>query len=62
MGKATGKDSALNKQTLVSRLGVDAARRHLGDIVHDALTALVPFGPEADSLRQAAGYFATREN
>jgi len=62
MGKATRKDAALNKQTLVARLGVDAARRHLGDIVHDAITALTPFGPEADMLRATARYFATREN
>ena len=31
-----------------SSLGVEAARRHLGDMVHDAITALTPFGPEAD--------------
>jgi len=62
MGKATGKDAGRNKQTLVSVLGADAARRHLGDIVHDAITALTPFGPEADALREAARYFATREN
>ncbi len=62
MGKATGKDAGLNKQTLVARLGADAARRHLGDMVHDAITALTPFGPEADTLRAAARYFATREN
>jgi farnesyl diphosphate synthase len=62
MGKATGKDAALGKQTLVARLGADAARRHLGDIVHDAITALTPFGPEADILRETARYVATREN
>jgi farnesyl diphosphate synthase len=62
LGKATGKDAGRNKQTLVSILGVDAAHRHLGDIVHDALTALTPFGPEADTLRDTARYFATREN
>jgi farnesyl diphosphate synthase len=62
MGKATQKDAGLNKQTLVSLLGVDAATRHLGDIVHDAITALTPFGPEATTLRDAARYFATREN
>ena len=62
MGKATGKDAGLNKQTLVSILGADAARTHLGDIVHDAITALTPFGPEATTLREAARYFATREN
>lgn len=62
MGKATGKDADAGKQTLVARIGVEAARRHLGTIVHDAITALTPFGPEADTLREAARYFATREN
>ena len=62
VGKATGKDADAGKQTLVARIGVDAARRHLGTIVHDAITALTPFGPEADTLREAARYFATREN
>jgi farnesyl diphosphate synthase len=62
MGKATQKDAGLNKQTLVSALGIDAARRHLGDVVHDAVTALTPFGAEADTLRAAARYFATREH
>ncbi len=62
MGKATGKDAGMGKQTLIARIGVDAARRHLGTIVHDAITALTPFGPEADTLREAARYFATRES
>ncbi len=62
MGKATGKDAGRSKQTLVASVGVDAARRHLGDVVHDAITALTPFGPEADTLRETARYFATRRN
>ena len=62
MGKATGKDAGAGKQTLVARIGLEAARRHLGDIVHEAITALTAFGPEADTLREAARYFATREN
>ena len=62
VGKATGKDAGRNKQTLVSALGVEAAQRHLGDVVHAAITALTPFGDEATTLRAAARYFATREN
>jgi farnesyl diphosphate synthase len=62
MGKSTGKDAGMGKQTLVARIGVEAARRHLGEIVHDAITALTPFGAEADTLRAAARHFATREN
>jgi farnesyl diphosphate synthase len=62
LGKATGKDAAAKKPTLVARVGLEAARRHLGDIVHDAITALTPFGAEADTLREAARYVAVREN
>ncbi|MEO8883276.1 MAG: polyprenyl synthetase family protein [Devosia sp.] len=62
LGKATGKDAAAGKQTLVARLGVEAAQRRLGDLIHDALTALTAFGPEADGLRATARYFATRES
>lgn len=62
LGKATGKDAGAGKQTLVALIGVDAARRHLGELVHDALTALTPFGPEADGLRATVRFFATREN
>jgi farnesyl diphosphate synthase len=62
LGKATGKDADAGKQTLVGLIGLDAAQRHLGDLVHDALTALLPFGDEADGLRATARYFATRES
>ena len=61
LGKATGKDAKNGKQTLVSRIGIEATRRYLGETIHDALTALTPFGPEADGLRETAKYFATRE-
>lgn len=62
MGKATGKDAGAGKQTLVARIGVEAARRQLAEITHDALGALVPFGAEAEGLRRTAIYFATRES
>jgi len=62
LGKAAGKDEAAGKQTLIARLGIEGARRRLGDLVHDGLTELLVFGPEADGLRQAAHYFAAREN
>jgi farnesyl diphosphate synthase len=61
MGKATGKDAGAGKQTLVSTLGVDGARRRLDTIVTEALSALRTFGPRADGLRATARYFATRE-
>ncbi|WIY52666.1 polyprenyl synthetase family protein [Devosia sp. YIM 151766] len=61
MGKATGKDAGAGKQTLVARLGVEAARQMLDDIVADAISALRTFGPRADGLRATARYFAARE-
>ena len=62
LGKATGKDAEAGKQTLVARIGIEGARRHLGELVHDALSALMAFGPEADGLRATARFFATRES
>jgi farnesyl diphosphate synthase len=62
MGKATGKDQDAGKQTVVSRLGVDGARKMLDATVNEALLALRTFGPKADGLRATARYFATREH
>ncbi len=61
MGKATHKDDARNKPTLVARIGLEAAQHHLGEHIHRALSALAMFGPEADGLRAIARYFAVRE-
>lgn len=62
MGKATGKDAGMGKQTLVAQLGVDAARERLNQIVGEALSALRTFGPRADGLRSTVRYFAAREH
>ena len=62
MGKATGKDAAHGKQTLVAQLGVEGARIRLNQTVNEALSALRTFGPKADGLRATVRYFASREN
>jgi len=62
MGKATGKDAGAGKQTLVARLGVAAAQAHLERIVAAAVAALAPYGAEADGLRAAAHYVASRQS
>jgi farnesyl diphosphate synthase len=62
MGKATGKDAAHGKQTLVAQLGVEGARIRLNQTVNDALSALRTFGPKADGLRATVRYFASREH
>ncbi|MCF6326220.1 MAG: polyprenyl synthetase family protein [Devosiaceae bacterium] len=62
MGKTTGKDAAAKKPTLVARIGLKAAKRHLGDTIHTALSALMMFGPKADDLRATARFFGDRES
>ena len=62
MGKATGKDAAAGKQTLVSQLGLDGARTRLAETVNHAIGCLRTFGPKADGLRATARYFASREH
>ncbi|MHA6688985.1 polyprenyl synthetase family protein [Devosia sp. A449] len=62
MGKATGKDAAKGKQTLVGQLGLDGARARLDQIVNEAVLSLRTFGPKADGLRATARYFASREH
>ena len=60
VGKATGKDAAAHKATLVGVLGPSAARRRLESLVAEAQTALRPFGSQADILKAAARFVATR--
>jgi farnesyl diphosphate synthase len=60
VGKATGKDAAAHKATLVGVLGSTAARRRLESLVAEAQAALGPFGAAADVLRAAARFVATR--
>jgi farnesyl diphosphate synthase len=60
VGKATGKDAAAHKATLVGVLGPAAARRRLDGLIADAQSALAPFGTDGDALRTAARFVATR--
>jgi len=62
VGKATGKDAAAHKATLVSVLGVGEARRQLAELVAEAEAALAPFGPDAAILKAAAHFVAERRN
>jgi farnesyl diphosphate synthase len=61
VGKATGKDAAAHKATLVAVLGPAAARQRLSALVAEAQNALDPFGNDADVLRAAAQFVATRQ-
>jgi farnesyl diphosphate synthase len=59
VGKATGKDA--RKATLVSLMGVDAAKAELAKLEAEALAVLQPFGPRADILRDAAAFVVRRD-
>jgi farnesyl diphosphate synthase len=60
LGKATGKDAAAHKATLVGLLGPSAARDRLDQLVAQAQSALDVFGTRADILKAAAKFVATR--
>jgi farnesyl diphosphate synthase len=60
LGKATGKDAAAGKATLVDVLGPVAAKARLAALVTEAEVALAPFGPDAAVLKAAARFVAER--
>ena len=62
VGKAVGKDLALGKATLVALNGVVATQRELELVVARALDCLAGHGAEADTLRLAARYMASRQS
>jgi len=62
LGKATGKDQAAGKATLVELLGRDQARAKLNDIKTAALDLLAPYGAQANLLQAATHFVATRRN
>ncbi|KUO61463.1 MAG: hypothetical protein APF80_00640 [Alphaproteobacteria bacterium BRH_c36] len=61
VGKAVAKDAAAGKATLVSLIGLEAAKTELSRAVREAKAALAPFGRRADRLVQAAEYVAARD-
>lgn len=61
MGKATGKDAARGKGTLVSLHGEKWARAQLSGLVKQAEDLLEPFGAQAATLIAAAHFIANRQ-
>ncbi|MDB5591460.1 polyprenyl synthetase family protein [Enterovirga sp.] len=62
VGKATGKDAARGKATLVSLLGIETARLRLSKLVDEAQGSLARYGSQADVLRQTAAFVASRRS
>lgn len=60
MGKATGKDAAAGKATLVALHGANWARSQLHSLVEQAHALLDPYGDDAQLLKEAATFVATR--
>jgi farnesyl diphosphate synthase len=61
MGKATGKDAAAGKGTLVALHGEDWARRQLGGLVAQACDLVAPYGDRAAILMATARFVAERD-
>ena len=62
VGKAVGKDEAAGKATLVSLMGLAAARAALAQAEAAAIAALTPFGARAAILIAAARFVVTRKS
>jgi farnesyl diphosphate synthase len=62
VGKATGKDAAAGKATLVSLLGITQARGRLDAAIAEAIAALDLFDDRANALREAARFMGRRES
>ena len=62
LGKATGKDAARGKGTLVSLHGVAAMKAELDRLVAAAEAELAPFGGRARRLLEAARFVAERQS
>jgi farnesyl diphosphate synthase len=62
MGKATGKDAAAGKATLVALHGATWARSQLQGLVDQAHALLEPYGERAALLMEAAKFVAARSN
>jgi farnesyl diphosphate synthase len=60
VGKQTGKDAAAGKATMVSVLGIAAAKARLQKLVAEAEAALAPFGAAAANLIEGARFVAAR--
>jgi len=60
VGKSTGKDAVAGKATMVSVLGVTAAKARLRQLVGEAELALEPFGAAAAILIEGARFVANR--
>jgi geranylgeranyl pyrophosphate synthase len=60
LGKEAGKDARAGKQTFPRCVGIAESRDAAREATQTAIAALAAFGPEADDLRELAGYVVDR--
>ncbi|MEL6519318.1 MAG: polyprenyl synthetase family protein [Pseudomonadota bacterium] len=60
-GKRLQKDASAGKATFVSLMGLEPARSKAQALVDQACSALEPYGPAADMLRDAARFVISRD-
>ncbi|MFP3921829.1 MAG: polyprenyl synthetase family protein, partial [Dichotomicrobium sp.] len=60
LGKATAKDEAAGKATLVTLLGLEAAKARLRELEREAVSALAPFGARGEMLAATASFIIRR--
>jgi len=61
MGKSAGSDLSKKKATYPALVGVEESKKRARELVHLAVEALNLFGPEADPLREIAGFIVARD-
>ena len=61
LGKTAGKDTAAQKATYPSILGLEKSRAEAGRLTRQAHAALRPLGKRAETLRALANYLLERE-
>ena len=62
VGKATGKDAAAGKATIIAKLGVEGARDRAALLSRQATAHLDHFGKKANSLRDLCDFMLNRSN
>lgn len=62
LGKRAHADAARAKPTYPSVTGLDAAKRRLRQLHDEAVAALAPLGPAAESLRLLSGWLTERRH
>ncbi len=62
LGKATAKDAAAGKATLVGKLGLEAAHAALAALERDGAAELAPLGLRADVLRETLHFACARNS